>query len=120
MSVKELYEHLGGNYEEAKMRLMSDKLITRFVTQFSKDNAFEKLQTAYENNDLKGIFEASHALKGVSANLALTPIAKISEIITSASRNGDPNELAKINLDAKMSELKNEIEKMTNAINLLK
>ena len=45
------------------------------------DPGFEKLREAAEKGDLEQGFAISHALKGVTANLALTPLyAPLSEL----------------------------------------
>ena len=53
----------------------------RMVRRAAADTGFEKLQAALEAEDLSTAFEAAHALKGICANLALTPLSRpVSEI----------------------------------------
>lgn len=53
----------------------------RMVGMLREDNNLEMLRAALGKNDLKAAFEAAHALKGVLANLSLTPALKpVSEI----------------------------------------
>ena len=47
----------------------------RMVRMACADGNFEKLEKAVEENDLTAGFEAAHALKGVLANLSLTPLS---------------------------------------------
>lgn len=111
MTVKELYANIGGNYQEAIGRMMMDKLISKFVIQFSKENSFNRLCKAFENKDVKEIFEASHGLKGVAANLALTEISDITGKITEATRSCSPDALEKTDISSDMAKLKRVFEK---------
>ncbi len=88
MTVKELYESIGGNYDEVLKRLMMDKLIDKFILKFLEENSCRELMSAWEAGDEKAIFEASHAAKGVCANLALTPLTETLSIITEGYRPG--------------------------------
>jgi len=45
------------------------------VRKALSDDSFDKLKEAIDTNDYDTAFEISHALKGVLANLALTPLA---------------------------------------------
>ncbi len=105
MTVQELYSNIGGNYQEASKRLMNDSLISRFIVKFLTDTSYEKLTEAVGNNDEKGIFEASHALKGVTANLAITSIAEIAGAVTEAYRPGNEAQRATFDLAGNMSRL---------------
>ncbi len=54
----------------------NEELYLKLVNAVTKDPNFDKLKTLTSEGDLKGAFEASHALKGVLGNLSLTPIYK--------------------------------------------
>ena len=51
------------------------------------DPAFERLQEAIRARDLDAAFDAAHALKGVAANLALTPLLRPVEQMTELLRS---------------------------------
>ena len=72
MTIEELYEKVGGDYAEAKTRLMNDALIRRFLTKFADTYDIRPLEEAGKSGNGKAIFEAVHALKGVTGNLALS------------------------------------------------
>lgn len=76
MTEKEFYEISGGDYEDAKKRLMSDALIRKFLLKFPLDRSFEELKKAMEENDVDAAFSAAHTLKGVALNLSLSSFAK--------------------------------------------
>jgi len=97
MTVKELYEKIGGDYDEALKRLSMDMLVGRFILRFLDDPSCKSLLSAWEHQDETELFEAAHSAKGVCANLALTRLADIAGVITEATRPG--NETAKSGID---------------------
>ncbi len=82
MTLDEL-KNQGCNVDEGLKRCMNNeafylKMVDMFFSDGSKIDA---LGTALQADDLDEAFEQAHALKGVCANLALTPLEiKISEI----------------------------------------
>ena len=46
MDLKEMYDEIGGNYNEAKSRLMNDALIEKFALKYEADGTFEELKQA--------------------------------------------------------------------------
>ena len=72
----------GANTEEGLNRCMNNEsFYLRMVKMIPGDGNFQKLYDAIEAGDLDTAFEAAHALKGSTGNLALTPIfAPVSEI----------------------------------------
>ena len=81
MTVDELKIY-GANTEEGLRRcLNNESFYLRLVRMIPRDPNFEKLYGALDQGDLAAAFDAAHALKGSTGNLALTPIfAPISEI----------------------------------------
>ena len=75
-------QELGANTEEGMARcLNNESFYLRMVDMGLKDAGFGKLADALQAGDLDAGFEAAHALKGIMANLSLTPIyAPVSEI----------------------------------------
>jgi len=65
----------GANVDEALERCLNNEAFyLRLVDKALQDPHFDRLKEAVGSGDLDGAFEAAHALKGVMANLALTPI----------------------------------------------
>lgn len=59
----------------------NEEFYLKMVNLMLKDNQADRLAEAVESGDLNAAFEAAHALKGVTANLGITPIKKpVSEI----------------------------------------
>ena len=65
----------GANVDEGLGRCMNNEgFYLRLVETVKAEGGFAKLKDSIESNDLDQAFEAAHSLKGVTANLALTPI----------------------------------------------
>ena len=101
MDVKQFYIEINGSYENAVALMTNDALIARMLGKFMANNGCDKLVSCYETKDYRGVFEASHTLKGVAGNLALTPLYVLACTITEATRNSDD-----VNLDKEIEELK--------------
>ena len=74
MNVKQFYIETNGSYENALAIMMNDALISRMLTKFIDNNIYEQIVNAYENKDYRALFAAAHSYKGVTGNLALTPL----------------------------------------------
>lgn len=81
MSIEEL-RRFGANVNEGLARCMNNEAFyLRLVCMLEKDGSFAKLKAALAANDLDAAFEAAHAMKGVMANLEMTPVLRpVSEI----------------------------------------
>ena len=89
MTIKELYQNLGGNYEEALGRLYNDDLIKRFLKMFTANDFSTSLKRALDAKDARAIFEAAHGLKGVAGNLALTELYELASSLCENNRGKD-------------------------------
>ena len=58
MTVKELYDTIGGNYENAKKIMMSDALISRFIVKLIDDPSYAKLTEARNTMNAEELFRA--------------------------------------------------------------
>ncbi len=88
MTIEEVYKELGGDYHDTKARLMSDKLIVRFLKKFESDGVFAELKQSLSDKDDETAFRAAHTLKGVAMNLGLGDLAQSSSAVTEALRGG--------------------------------
>ena len=65
----------GANTEEGLRRCLNNEAFyLRLVRMIPGDPNFQKLYDAVADGDLSAAFDAAHALKGSTGNLALTPI----------------------------------------------
>lgn len=106
----ESLKQYGANVEEGLKRCMNnEEFYLKLVTKAVDDASYDRLKAALDENDLDAAFEAAHALKGVSANLSLTPIYEpvyeITELLRSRTETDYSEYLKKIT--DKKDELKN-------------
>ena len=87
LTIEKLKEY-GANVEEGLQRCMGNEdFYIKMVNMMLADNSIDKLKEAIAENNLDTAFEAAHALKGVAANLSLTPISDPAVEITELLRN---------------------------------
>ncbi len=81
LSIEALHSY-GANVQEGLGRCLNNEAFyLRLVKMAAQDDHFQKLDLALAAGDLPAAFDAAHALKGVLANLALTPLLlPVSEI----------------------------------------
>ena len=106
MTVQELYEQIGGNYESAKRILMNDALIARFITKLLDDTSCARLMAAEAEMDSRGLFEGAHAMKGVYANLGLDALSRAASEIAEEFRPGNPRRLSDDEVHARLADIR--------------
>lgn len=75
MNLLEALSGYGADVPGTMERLMGDvEVYDQCIHLLLEDPAFSELQNAAARGDSKAAFESAHALKGVSANLGLTPL----------------------------------------------
>lgn len=94
MTLQELYQNIGGDYEQALRVLRMDKLLDKHVRKFTKNGVVEALLAAGETMDPTQLFESAHAVKGICANLGLNGISDAAAEITEEFRPGNPRSLS--------------------------
>ena len=74
LTIEQLNE-FGADTKDGLSRCMGmESLYLRLVGMLAKDTHMKDLKAALDQGDLNAAFEAAHALKGVLANLSLTPV----------------------------------------------
>ena len=86
MELKEVYEKIGGDYDDVVRRLMGEKLVRKFLLKFLDDNSYADLGRTLSEGDYKEAFRAAHTLKGVCLNLGFTELYKVSAELTEVLR----------------------------------
>lgn len=99
MTVEEMYGQIEADYNDAKERLCSDRLITKFSLMFLRDHSFADLKKAMEKKSYDEGFRAAHTLKGVCQNLAFTGLYKKAEELTEILRPGHEERRTRYDLD---------------------
>lgn len=93
MTLKELYEKIGGSYERATGVLRIEKLIDKHIRKFPNGGVVDALLKAGESMDPTALFESAHAMKGVCANLGLIGLAEAASDIAEEYRPGNARKL---------------------------
>ena len=69
ISMREAYEKIGANYDDACARLMGEEMLTRFALKFLDDESMDKLEAAMAGFD--NLYEpavvVTEALRGADA-----------------------------------------------------
>ena len=105
MTIQQLYEKIGGNYEQAVRVMKKDKLIDKYVRKLKDSDAGEQLARAGEAMDAAKLFDSAHALKGVCANLGLDALANAADEITEEFRSGNARKLSDAEVREKVEAL---------------
>ena len=88
MTLKECYEALGGDYNDAMSRLYDENFIKMFVLKFPEDKNYENLRKYLSENNHPEAFRAAHTLKGVSLNLSFSTLADSCMALTDSLLSG--------------------------------
>ena len=93
MTIEECYNQLQGDYNSAKQRLRSERLMNKYLSMFPKDTSMVALDEAIRENNRQKAFDAIHTLKGVAANMCFTKLQECSSHLTEQLRDGqhDPD-----------------------------
>ena len=94
MTLNELYEQIGGDYEQALRVLRMDKLIDKHIRKLPAGGVADALIAAGEAMDPTQLFESAHAVKGVCGNLGLTNLSALASEITEEFRPGSSRKLS--------------------------
>ena len=94
MTIQELYEKIGGNYDQAVRVMKSERLIDKYVRKLKNSGVDAMLAEAGASMDPTKLFESAHAMKGVCSNLGLDALAKAADEITEEFRPGNPRKLS--------------------------
>ena len=76
LTIDKLKEY-GADVNEGLNRCMNNEsFYLMLIGKALADNRLEQLEDQLNNKDLDSAFESAHALKGMYANLSLTPLSK--------------------------------------------
>ena len=105
MTLQELYQSIGGDYEQALRVLRMDKLIDKHIRKLTKNGVVEQLLAAGESMDATQLFEAAHAAKGVCGNLGLRTLSDMASEIAEEYRPGNARSLSDAQVGDKLAEI---------------
>lgn len=88
MTIEELYEKLGGDFERVCRRLPGRRFVERFVERYLADDSAQCLFAALEAGDSEESFRLALALKGVAGNLGFEDLEKAATGLAQSLRAG--------------------------------
>ena len=85
---------LGADVDDAMARFMNNEgFYLTLVSKVLSDNKFEKLRDEFDAKDTESAFRTAHDLKGILANLSLTPLlAPVAELTELLRGGGEVND----------------------------
>ena len=89
MTLQELYKEINGDYDQALRVMRVEKLVDKHIRKLTKNGVVESLLKAGETMDPVVLFETSHAVKGVCANLGLVALSEAASEISEEYRPGN-------------------------------
>lgn len=93
MSLFEELKSLGVNIDEGLGRINgNEKLYTRLLGTFVKSTEANYITPDFDESDLTSAIEKTHAIKGTSGNLSITPIYEEYSKIVDLLRKDDPKQ----------------------------
>lgn len=90
MTVQELYESIGGDYNGTLSRLLKEDRIRKYILKFPGSVEIGALESSLKNEQFEEAFRYSHSLKGVCLNLGLSRLAASGSALCEELRNGPP------------------------------
>ncbi|MCM1038042.1 MAG: hypothetical protein NC314_04015 [Roseburia sp.] len=93
MSLFEELKELGVDVDGGVKRINgNEKLYTKLLGSFVKSVNTYRVDADYDGNEYNDVIEKTHALKGVSGNLSITPLFESYTKIVDLLRAGKPEE----------------------------
>ena len=105
MTIRELYDQIGGNYAHALQIMRMDKMISKYLLKLEDSGVCAALKEAAESMDPGRIFESAHAMKGVCANLGLDELAAAVGEVTEEFRPGAGRKFSDEEIKAKLDRI---------------
>ena len=116
MTLRELYQNIDGDYEQALRVLRMDKLVDKHIRKLTKNGVVDSLLEAGKTMDPTQLFETAHAVKGVCANLGLTKISEAASEITENYRPGSERKYSDAQIGEKLAALETLYRKTSEGI----
>ena len=103
MTIKSLYEAVGGDYEDVVRRLISEEFAAGLAVRFLDDDEMEKLGAAMATRNIEEAFRAAHTLKGVALNLGFKNLGRsaseLTEVLRKRTFDGTDEPFEKVRAD---------------------
>ena len=116
MTLQELYQSIGEDYEQALRVLRIEKLVDKHIRKLPQNGLIEAMVAAGETMDATQLFESAHAAKGNCGNLGLTRLSAMASEITEEFRPGHPRTMRDDAVREKLGEIDALYRKTVEAI----
>jgi len=116
MTLQELYQSIGEDYEQALRVLRIEKLVDKHIRKLPQNGLIEAMVAAGETMDATQLFESAHAAKGNCGNLGLTRLSSMASEITEEFRPGHPRTMRDDAVREKLGEIDALYRKTVEAI----
>lgn len=116
MTLQELYQSIGGDYDQVMRILRMEKLVDKHIRKFSQNGVVERLLDAGRKKDTNEMFEASHAMKGICGNLGLKELCSLASEISEEYRPGNDRRLSDEEVEEKLEEIAAKYQKAKEGI----
>lgn len=116
MTIKQLYQNVGGDYDQAMRVLRMEKLMDKHVRKFPQNGVVEGLLEAVDGMDPTRLFEAAHAMKGVCANLGFVNLSDAASEIAEEFRPGKERKLSDDEVKSRIATIRETYERVTEGI----
>ena len=93
-----------------------DKLIDKHIRKLTTNGVVENLLDAGKRMDQTELFDAAHALKGVTANLGLVTLSEMASEIEEEYRPGNPRKLTDQEVSERIAKIEEQYRKTADGI----
>ena len=118
MTIQELYKSIGADYDQAILVMRLDKLLDKHIRKFANNGVVEGLLAAGESMDPTELFEMSHAMKGVCANLGLVDLYSAASEISEEFRPGNDRNMSDEEIKIKLEDIRRKYNQVVEGIRL--
>ncbi|MBR1606078.1 MAG: Hpt domain-containing protein [Clostridia bacterium] len=116
MTLQELYQNIGADYEQAMRVLRMDKLLDKHIRKLVQNGVIDRVLEAGKSMEPNELFEAAHAMKGVCANLGLTPLADAASELADEFRPGRERRFTDAQVKEKLDQIAQRYQKTAEEI----
>ena len=116
MTLRELYDNIGENYEQALRVLRVEKLVDKHIRKLIPNGLIDSLLAAGKDMDPSRLFETAHAVKGNCGNLGLTQLAAAASEIAEEFRPGSERKKTDAEVAALLEKISAQYKRTTEEI----
>ncbi|MBQ8109294.1 MAG: Hpt domain-containing protein [Clostridia bacterium] len=116
MTLRELYQNIGADYDQALRVLRVEKLVDKHIRKFVNNGVVSQLLEAGAQMESARMFEAAHAAKGVCGNLGLTALSDMASQLAEEYRPGNARHMSDEDVKAVLQRIETVHDAMAEGI----